>query len=284
MQKGPLKLRSSAHRELITLTSQFIRELLFLPMIGSLPADRPCHCIRLEIPAVGSAPPFAVAMPHLNESNPMNSPSGPLTDKQQLRRSLLQQRQALPTSTWQTLSQQLCQQVQALAQFQAAHTVLAYFSTRQEPDLSQLIQTHPSKRWGFPHCEGQTLQWRRWQWGDDLLSGRYGISEPPATAEPVIPTSADLMLVPAVGCDQTGNRLGYGGGFYDRCLANPELSQLFTLGLVFDFALLDVLSTDPWDQPLHGICTEKRSLLLPGNPLGRHAEAEESLGSPGDAL
>lgn len=192
----------------------------------------------------------------------MNSPSGPLTKKQELRRSLLQQRQALPASTWQTLSEQLCQQIQTLPQFQTARTVLAYFSTRQEPDLSQLIQNHPGKRWGFPHCEGQTLQWRCWQWGDTLLSGRYGISEPPVTAERIAPTSADLMLVPAVGCDKSGNRLGYGGGFYDRCLANPDLSQLITLGLIFNSALLETLPADRWDQPLHGICTETRSLIL----------------------
>jgi len=66
----------------------------------------------------------------------------------------------------------------------------------------------------------------------------------------------DLLLVPAVACDRRGYRLGYGGGFYDRLLSQPEWQQKPAIGIIFDFARLPTLPFDPWDQPLTSICTE----------------------------
>ncbi|MCZ0903982.1 5-formyltetrahydrofolate cyclo-ligase, partial [Microcoleus sp. HI-ES] len=66
----------------------------------------------------------------------------------------------------------------------------------------------------------------------------------------------DLMLGPSVGCDVRGYRLGYGGGYYDRMLSLAEWESKVTIGIIFEFALIPQLPVDPWDLPLHGICTE----------------------------
>jgi 5-formyltetrahydrofolate cyclo-ligase len=86
--------------------------------------------------------------------------------------------------------------------------------------------------------------------------GAYGILEPHPQAPTLSPSEVDLILVPAVACDLQGYRLGYGGGFYDRMLSNPAWAKLPTIGIVFDFAHLAQLPKDPWDQPLHHVCTE----------------------------
>lgn len=140
--------------------------------------------------------------------------------------------------------------------FAQSHTILAYFSIRQEPDLSPLFAL--PHRWGFPRCVGKTLSWHLWSPADPLplQTGQYGIREPHPEAVPLSSQEVDLILVPAVACDYRGYRLGYGGGFYDRLLSSPQWSSKPTIGITFEFARLPELPIDPWDQPLWGVCTE----------------------------
>lgn len=174
-------------------------------------------------------------------------------DKSALRRKILQQRQSLSILEWQTKSHSICDRLKASALFQEAKTVLAYFSFRQEADLSALFNL--DKNWAFPSCVGKSLVWHLWHPGDDLQVGRYGIKEPLSTATVISASAADLILVPTVACDRLGYRLGYGGGFYDRLLS--QYSTIPNIGIVFDLAYLDRLPKDNWDVQLDSICTEK---------------------------
>lgn len=188
--------------------------------------------------------------------------------KSTLRRSLLKQRQSLSPTEWKEKSDLLISQLRTSPALVQAQTILAYFSFRREPDLSTLFTQslegfHPtSKLWGFPRCVGESLSWHLWQPGEMLVQGAYGILEPSELATILAPSEVDLILVPAVGCDRRGYRLGYGGGFYDRLLSLPEWSSKPTIGIVFDFAFLPELPVDVWDKPLSGICTEKELLMV----------------------
>ena len=177
-------------------------------------------------------------------------------DKKELRRSLLKTRQLLPLETCQHQSLQLCEHLKASQLFVNAKLILAYSSTRQEPDLSSLFA--PSKTWGFPRCVDTELWWHEWSPSDSLPSqkGAFGILEPHPNLPLIQPDAVDLILVPAVACDRQGYRLGYGGGFYDRLLSKPPWNQKNTIGIVFDFAYLPTLPNDPWDQRLQAVCTE----------------------------
>jgi 5-formyltetrahydrofolate cyclo-ligase len=75
----------------------------------------------------------------------------------------------------------------------------------------------------------------------------------------------DLIVVPGLAFDSTGQRLGRGAGFYDRFLANPTL-RAFTCGVGFEVQLLDNLPIDRWDMPLHAIATERRLLMTGRTP------------------
>jgi 5-formyltetrahydrofolate cyclo-ligase len=183
----------------------------------------------------------------------MNTPE-PLLTKTELRKSFLQTRKSLSPEAWREKSDRICNHLQNSPLFERAKTVLAYFSFRQEPDLSPLFVT--PRQWGFPRCVGKELSWHIWQPGDLLHSGSYGILEPLPDAPKIDQSEVDLILVPAVGCDLRGYRLGYGGGYYDRMLSKAEWESKIAIGIIFEFASIAQLPVDSWDQTLHGICTE----------------------------
>ncbi len=89
-----------------------------------------------------------------------------------------------------------------------------------------------------------------------LATNRYGIAEPDGTQD-VQPADIDLVLVPLVGWDRAGGRLGMGAGFYDR-LFQPfaGLEKPLRIGVAYDLQQLPGVPRDPWDIPLHGVLTE----------------------------
>ncbi|MGJ3248750.1 MAG: 5-formyltetrahydrofolate cyclo-ligase [Elainellaceae cyanobacterium] len=178
------------------------------------------------------------------------------SNKVNLRRSLLNTRKSMPPEVWRDNSDRLCDRLQQVPLFTQATTILSFLSFRQEPDLSPLY-TLP-KRWGFPRCVETSLVWHQGSPSSpmEFQTGAYGIREPHPDLPLIDPDAVDLILVPAIACDLRGYRLGYGGGFYDRMLSQPAWSAKLALGIVFDFARVPLLPNDPWDCPLHGICTE----------------------------
>jgi 5-formyltetrahydrofolate cyclo-ligase len=180
--------------------------------------------------------------------------------KQKLRQVFLAKRRALSKEQWQGASRKLCDRLSDLPLFQQAKTVLTYSCFRQEPDLIYLRDSYNDRHhWGLPRCVDRTLVWHRWELQDTLNRGAFGIPEPAVDAPTIKPFDVDLILVPATAIDKRGYRLGYGGGFYDRMLANSEWRNIPTIGIIFDFAYVEKLPIDPWDLALAGVCTETRS-------------------------
>jgi 5-formyltetrahydrofolate cyclo-ligase len=175
--------------------------------------------------------------------------------KQLLRHQLLARRQALPARVWQEQSEQICNRLLNYPEFISAQTVLAYQACRQEPNLNYLF-THSNKQWGLPRCVDRDLLWHHWQPSQALVSGSYGILEPDPASPLLSPPEIDLILVPAVAIDRRGYRLGYGGGYYDRLRADPLWRKIPTIGIIFEFAYVDLLPIDSWDLPVDAVCTE----------------------------
>lgn len=191
--------------------------------------------------------------------------------KAALRRSLLAQRRALDPADWRDRSDRLAAHLQTLPTLHAARTILTYQPIRQEPDLTALVHSAwgRDRTWGLPRCVGQQLHWHRWHPEDPLVPGAFGIREPDAAAPVIqldqVDAPVDALLVPAVGGDRRGYRLGYGGGFYDRLFATHPTLARRAIAITFAFAVVDTLPIDPWDVPLAGLCTETGCVLLPGS-------------------
>lgn len=107
----------------------------------------------------------------------------------------------------------------------------------------------------------QGLLFYNWGADDDLESGPYGTQQPRVTASPVHP---DVVLIPMLAFTRAGGRLGYGGGYYDRTLANLRArGEVFACGMAFAGQEVDTLPQGEFDQGLDGILTEQGFILCP---------------------
>jgi 5-formyltetrahydrofolate cyclo-ligase len=95
---------------------------------------------------------------------------------------------------------------------------------------------------------------------DTMADGPYGLRQPQATGDGVVP---DIILTPLVGFDSRCNRLGQGAGHYDR--AFTLWPDALRIGIAWSVQQIDALPRDPWDVPLHMIITET-DVFLPGAP------------------
>ena len=101
---------------------------------------------------------------------------------------------------------------------------------------------------------GEALAFRAWMAGDALEDGGHGTRHPLARAASLRPA---VVLTPLLAFDRKGFRLGYGGGYYDRTLAQlRESGGVVAIGLGFAAQEVAVLPVEPWDQPLDMIATE----------------------------
>ncbi len=87
-----------------------------------------------------------------------------------------------------------------------------------------------------------------------LYKHRFGMKEPKYGRRLFI-HQLDMVCMPLVGFDRHCNRMGLGGGFYDRSLASHKNPHLITLGLAHDCQQVDILQTMPWDIPLNAVLT-----------------------------
>ena len=93
----------------------------------------------------------------------------------------------------------------------------------------------------------------------DLVPGRYGILEPRGTTRPGEDCDGLIVFVPAVLVDKQGNRIGRGGGWYDRTLAMLD-GRAIRMALVYEFQLIEEVPVENWDLPVDLIITEERVL------------------------
>lgn len=113
--------------------------------------------------------------------------------------------------------------------------------------------------------KGKPLTFREWVPLDDLRAGPYGTREPFPEKLEVQP---NLVLVPLLAFTQYGERLGYGGGFYDRTLAKlKEAHEVFACGIGYAAQEAATLPTDRFDQRLDGILTDEYFKAFKDRPL-----------------
>jgi 5-formyltetrahydrofolate cyclo-ligase len=111
------------------------------------------------------------------------------------------------------------------------------------------------------HSEGQMML-HRVHCPADLQRGYRDLLEPAASQPRIAAADVDLLLVPGLGFGPNGERLGRGGGFYDRLLAQAA-SKAVVLGLAFDFQRVAGIPMQPHDRYVNGVATERGLVLYP---------------------
>jgi 5-formyltetrahydrofolate cyclo-ligase len=196
--------------------------------------------------------------------------------KKALRSTLIKERQGLDPPFFDAASRKICEHIHAHATQQKVRWIFCYSGVRMEPDLTTLMDREavaklspsldPAQSYAtaLPKIrDGREMDFFSYQLGDPSTVNRFGILEP---APPCSPLSLDrdngaiLVLVPALAVDCLGNRLGYGGGYYDRYLSRSNMvatpHKFHTLAVVFSRFVVQRLESEAHDQKLSGYVTE----------------------------
>ena len=192
-----------------------------------------------------------------------------MTDpRQSLRRELRAARRALTPAQQRAAAAGVARQLRRLLPLLHAQHIAFYLPNDGEIDprpFVRFLEQH-GKRCYLPRLypgDTQRVWFIRYRSGDALEKNRYGIPEPLLHGERLPAALLQVVLMPLVGFDRAGNRLGMGGGFYDRTFAfraGRKNSRPLLVGLAHRIQEVPSLASENWDVPLDVIATE--SLLL----------------------
>ena len=144
-------------------------------------------------------------------------------------------------------SRQITALLETREAFRRAGTVALYWSLGHEVATHGLIRRwYRDKAILLPVMEGERLHWKPFTGEECLAGARFGIREPQG-GPAADPAAIDLAVVPGMGFDRLGNRLGHGKGFYDRFLLQTGAVKI---GLCFDFQLLEAVPAEAHDVPM----------------------------------
>jgi 5-formyltetrahydrofolate cyclo-ligase len=191
--------------------------------------------------------------------------------RRELRQSLAERRKALAPAERIAAAQGLRRSLEQLPEYLTDARVAGYWATQGELPLNLVIPPLAQRGQQFllpVVSKGQTLKFAPWRAGEDVQPNRYGIPEPTDTSELFEPFQIDLVLVPLLGFDRRGHRLGYGGGYYDRSFAflNDQVrpTEPLLVGIAYAFQELPQLDEADWDVPLDFIATERELIDCTG--------------------
>jgi 5-formyltetrahydrofolate cyclo-ligase len=189
-----------------------------------------------------------------------------MSNQQTIRQHLRRARAAMSPSARAEASHTVAAKVIRHRRFLNAGRVAAYFCSNDEIDPSPIVEfalssgkvcympvLHPSRHGRLLFC--------RWRPGDRLKTNRFGIPEPVVTHNNLLAASSlDLVITPLLGFDTIGNRVGMGGGYYDRTFAflrrHTHINRPFLIGIAFACQRVERLQTQPWDVAMNTVITE----------------------------
>ncbi|WP_174869092.1 5-formyltetrahydrofolate cyclo-ligase [Pectobacterium polaris] len=197
---------------------------------------------------------------------PDTSLSSTAASRQQIRQAVRQSRRLLTPEQQTYFAQQACERVMAHPKIIQAESVAVFLSFDGELDTTPLIQQlwQQEKRVYLPVLHpfrAGYLLFLRYAPDSELVRNRLKIMEPRLDVRQVLPLpQLDVLLTPLVAFDHLGQRLGMGGGFYDRTLQyrNQMSRGPYPIGLAHDCQQVDALPVESWDIPLPEIITPSR--------------------------
>lgn len=185
--------------------------------------------------------------------------------RQDIRHQIRQRRRALTPEQQHTFALQTAERIAAHPRILAAQSIAVFLSFDGELNTRPLIERlwrqglHVYLPVLHPFSPGNLL-FLRYTPETPLISNRFNILEPQLDVRNVVPVgSLDVVLTPLVAFDSSGQRLGMGGGFYDRTLQNWQQTGPYPIGLAHDCQQVEQIPAEHWDIPLPEIVTPSQS-------------------------
>lgn len=185
--------------------------------------------------------------------------------RQHLRLELRARRAALPPGERLAAADAVARHLSAEPELREPGYVGGYWAVGGEVPLHAVqLRLAPGQLWCLPVVqEDGSLRFAPWRAGDPLANNRFGIPEPAVEpASTLAPEALSLVLVPLLGWDREGHRLGMGGGYYDRSFAfrRERPGPPWLVGVAYGCQELPGLDAEPWDVGLDALATEREWL------------------------
>ena len=178
--------------------------------------------------------------------------------KQRMRELLIQKRRMLSAEERTAQSELILSQLEKMTVFREAKTVLLYYPKNNEVDVLPLFKRYKRDKvllLPVTHRNGMTAN--PYEGNDKMHRGKVGLPEP---TTPPFEGNIDVIIVPAVAFDKEGNRLGRGGGYYDRFLKKQTHATI--IGVGYDFQLVDEVPVRKHDQKMHRIILPSQTIQV----------------------
>ncbi len=178
--------------------------------------------------------------------------------KQAIRKEVLEKRKTIDLWQKKGWDEKIAAAVMAHPLYMSASTVMLYMAMPHEISVDLLVDDSISagKKVGLPRVNRQTkrLHVHHFAKDDQLIAGVFGIREPDAGSPEMRLSEFDLLIMPGLAFGENGERIGYGGGYYDRLIHHQE-SRPFLLAVAYDWQVYPKLPVTPEDQRIDGVVT-----------------------------
>lgn len=200
-------------------------------------------------------------------------------EKESLRKTIKKRRKSLGPDWMRNMSESIEATVIELDAFNEARTVACYLAMAPEVQTSTILEVcwNRGKRVCVPVWCGDGINYK-FAWlerTETTVEGPNGIPQPdmPVMADP---KQIDMVIVPGLAFDAAGNRLGHGGGYYDRLLSDKKLRRAFRVGLAFGFQLVTSVPVNRADERMNVVVTEDGAIVPVKKQSARGAGADAS--------
>lgn len=198
----------------------------------------------------------------------LNWPFSKSNEKKKLRNKMRQLRQSISSEEVMRNSLLIAKNLKQAEEYREAKNILFYASKGNEVQTGQIIREaiKDGKKLLLPVTNTQTAELEISEVSDypkGLVEGPYEIMEP-KTKKPFPENEVDAVIVPGLAFSPDGYRIGYGLGYYDKMLSRLKRSRINirTIGLAYDFQVVEKLPREGHDQPMDAIVTETRVVRL----------------------
>lgn len=184
-----------------------------------------------------------------------------MEDKIELRKRLLEKRDAMEKQEVEKLSNRVIENIKELPEIVQSKVVMIYLSFKNEVDTNGLIDWcfEQDKEVVIPYCvvdNRQIIPCKLDIERKGLKKNKYGIWEPKKDSMVAVEIKAiDSIIIPGVGFDENCNRLGFGGGYYDRFLAKRK-KKTPAIAICYQNQIVESIPTDSYDIPMDMVVTE----------------------------